>query len=139
MYYIHVNMYIISKYMKQLTNKVQGNYSMTKKQLKANRKRVKAWRKAHPIKNRRINRLHQTTWRDDNPGLNTHRVRLCQLKDYIPKGADLKAIERFYVNRPKNKEVDHIKAINGPRTGKHVISNLQYLTPKQNRRKSNKQ
>lgn len=45
-------------------------------------------------------------------------------------------IGRFYKNCPKGYEVDHIIPVS--KGGKHRLSNLQYLTMKENRKKSNK-
>jgi len=47
-----------------------------------------------------------------------------------------KAIGRFYKNCPKGYEVDHIYPI--AKGGKHTISNLQYLTAEENKRKGAK-
>ncbi len=47
-----------------------------------------------------------------------------------------KLIGRFYKNCPQGYEVDHIVPIS--KGGKHCLSNLQYLTKEENRRKSNK-
>jgi len=49
---------------------------------------------------------------------------------------DLKNIKNFYRNTPKGYEVDHIIPVS--RGGKHCLSNLQYLTPEENRRKFNR-
>ncbi len=45
-------------------------------------------------------------------------------------------IGRFYKNCPNGYEVDHIIPIS--RGGKHILSNLQYLTKEENKRKSYK-
>lgn len=45
-------------------------------------------------------------------------------------------IGNFYKNCPKGYEVDHIIPLS--RGGKHILSNLQYLTISENRRKYNK-
>ena len=45
-------------------------------------------------------------------------------------------IGKFYKNCPKGYEVDHIIPVS--KGGKHRLSNLQYLTKEDNRRKSNK-
>lgn len=49
---------------------------------------------------------------------------------------DLSAIKEFYRNCPDGYEVDHITPIS--KNGAHSISNLQYLTISENRKKSNK-
>lgn len=45
-------------------------------------------------------------------------------------------IRDFYYNCPEGYEVDHIVPIS--RGGKHCISNLQYLTPEENRKKASR-
>lgn len=45
-------------------------------------------------------------------------------------------IGRFYKNCPKGYEIDHIMPIS--RGGLHCLSNLQYLTKEENRRKGSK-
>ena len=46
------------------------------------------------------------------------------------------ALQEFYANCPKGYEVDHLIPIS--KGGLHSLSNLQYLTKSENRRKSNK-
>lgn len=64
-------------------------------------------------------------------------VRYMARKKYqTPVDEDLSALQEFYANCPKGYEVDHIIPIS--KGGKHALSNLQYLTKQENRRKSNK-
>lgn len=49
---------------------------------------------------------------------------------------ELKSIQKFYENCPEGYEVDHIYPIS--KGGYHVLSNLQYLTITENRKKQNK-
>ena len=57
-------------------------------------------------------------------------------KSQTPKNEDLSKIKDFYFNCPDGYEVDHIKPIS--KGGLHSLSNLQYLTISENRKKSNK-
>jgi 5-methylcytosine-specific restriction endonuclease McrA len=59
-----------------------------------------------------------------------------KLLSQTPIDADRKAIKEFYSNCPDGYEVDHIIPIS--KGGLHTLSNLQYLTISENRRKSNK-
>ncbi len=53
-----------------------------------------------------------------------------------PNDADLAAIKEFYRNCPQGYEVDHIIPIS--KGGLHTLSNLQYLTIRENRSKGSK-
>ena len=57
-------------------------------------------------------------------------------KDQTPLDADLKLIQKIYMECPEGYEVDHIIPIS--KGGLHHQDNLQYLPWKENRRKSNK-
>jgi hypothetical protein len=46
---------------------------------------------------------------------------------------EIENINDFYINCPPGYEVDHIQPI--AKGGKHVLSNLQYLTKEENRKK----
>ena len=59
-----------------------------------------------------------------------------KLKNQTPANVDKKALQEFYLNCPEGYEVDHIIPISNG--GMHCLSNLQYLTISENRRKSNK-
>ncbi len=57
-------------------------------------------------------------------------------KFQTPADEDLNAIKEFYLNCPVGYEVDHIIPIS--KGGLHSLSNLQYLTPRDNKRKNAK-
>ena len=69
-----------------------------------------------------------------------HRTRIQKL-DIIkrtPKWADLTAIRKFYNECPEGYHVDHIIPLKGKEvSGLHILSNLQYLSAKENLLKSN--
>lgn len=55
-----------------------------------------------------------------------------------PAWSDMGAIKAFYVKCPDGYQVDHIIPLNSDTvSGLHVLSNLQYLTPDENRLKGN--
>jgi 5-methylcytosine-specific restriction endonuclease McrA len=64
-----------------------------------------------------------------------HRY-VAKRKNQTPNDVDIKALQDFYLNCPVGYEVDHIIPIS--KGGLHCLSNLQYLTISENRRKSNK-
>jgi 5-methylcytosine-specific restriction endonuclease McrA len=59
-----------------------------------------------------------------------------RMKQQVVPGEDIKPIKDFYANCPPGYEVDHIIPLS--KGGLHTLSNLQYLTISENRRKSNK-
>jgi hypothetical protein len=67
------------------------------------------------------------------------RLRHCRIKEAMPQWVDKAAVVEVYRNCPEGYEVDHIVPLLGKNVcGLHVPWNLQYLTPQENRRKSNK-
>jgi 5-methylcytosine-specific restriction endonuclease McrA len=58
------------------------------------------------------------------------------VRNQTPPDANRKAIKEFYKNCPAGHEVDHIIPIS--KGGLHTMDNLQYLTIRENRCKSNK-
>ena len=61
---------------------------------------------------------------------------MAKRKNQTPDGVDIHELQAFYVNCPDGHEVDHIVPVS--KGGLHCLSNLQYLTVSENRRKSNK-
>ena len=59
-----------------------------------------------------------------------------RLKNQVVSGEDLCLIKEFYKNCPAGYEVDHIIPLS--KGGLHTLTNLQYLTITENRKKSNK-
>jgi len=70
--------------------------------------------------------IHNEAW---------HRY-MAKKKNQTPKDVNVKALQEFYLNCPVGYEVDHIVPIS--KGGLHTLSNLQYLTISENRKKSNK-
>ena len=61
---------------------------------------------------------------------------MAKRKNQTPTDTDIKSLQEFYMNCPPGYEVDHIIPIS--KGGLHCLSNLQYLTISENRKKSNK-
>jgi len=61
---------------------------------------------------------------------------MAKRKKQTPADVDVKALQQFYLNCPGGYEVDHIIPIS--KGGLHTLTNLQYLTISENRKKSNK-
>jgi phosphomannomutase len=86
-------------------------------------------------------KLKSRLWRANNP---RHRTALSTahkkvVKQRTPAWADKQKIIDFYKNCPKGCQVDHVIPLRGAIvSGFHIAENLQYLTAKENRNKSNK-
>lgn len=59
-----------------------------------------------------------------------------RMKKQVVEGEELGPIKEFYKNCPSGYEVDHIVPLS--KGGLHTLTNLQYLTVSENRKKSNK-
>lgn len=86
---------------------------------------------------------YNSTYRNTEKGRLDNRARASQhramLINRTPVWANTKAINEFYLKCPIGYEVDHTIPLNGKEvSGLHVLENLQYLTPEENRKKSNK-
>lgn len=69
--------------------------------------------------------------------MNEANARYMSRRKYqTPADEDITALQEFYANCPEGYEVDHIIPIS--KGGLHTLSNLQYLTKTENRKKSNK-
>jgi len=85
-------------------------------------------------------KLKARLWRANNKkhhlALTTAHKKV--VKQRTPAWANLQKIVEFYKNCPEGYQVDHIIPLRGKNvSGLHVVENLQYLTAKENRNKSN--
>lgn len=116
-------------------------YLLYKNWAKNNPDKVKQRSDKYYNKNKKLVMQKAMEYGRANPGKRRAQTRKRQmaLLQRIPKWADLKAILKFYENCPKGYEVDHIIPLRGKTvSGLHVLNNLQYLTPTENRSKGNK-
>ncbi len=89
------------------------------------------------IKEKRIGRFYCKACTKFH-GKKHSRARLRKLKKATPKWANLDKIKEIYINCPNGYEVDHVIPLNGSVvSGLHIENNLQYLSVKDNRMKSN--
>lgn len=106
-----------------------------------NRLEQRTRRLLNPEKIRERERIASRIRRQQSPAAKLAEVRKRQAAKLkrTPPWADFRAIREFYENCPPGYEVDHIVPLRGDRaSGLHVLSNLQYLTPKQNKTKGNR-
>jgi hypothetical protein len=85
-------------------------------------------------------KIQARQWRANNPrhhnALTTAHKKV--VKQRTPAWADMQKIVEFYKNCPEGHQVDHIIPLRGKTvSGLHIVENLQYLTAKENRNKSN--
>ena len=117
-------------------NKVKLN-RQSKKYYLANKLKIMAWQQRWVENNQEKSNAIKAAWKKRNPGLSHYYtvLRRMRIKNQIPENADLEAIRNFYKNCPKGMEVDHKMPIS--KGGPHVVYNLQYLSPAENRKKGN--
>jgi hypothetical protein len=113
----------------------QGKYYFNNKDL------INAKAKVYYYNNLEKIYLTKKKTRQKRRALDLAYVRLRQANKIkaTPKWANLEKIKQIYLNCPSGYHVDHIVPLNNSVVcGLHVESNLQYLTAKENMRKSNK-
>ncbi len=94
-------------------------------------------RKSNPKVKREASRNHYV----NNKEYYLHRNALRRANKFkaTPAWADINKIKEIYENCPKGMHVDHYYPLNSDWVcGLHTENNLQYLTPEQNKSKSNK-
>jgi 5-methylcytosine-specific restriction endonuclease McrA len=99
--------------------------------------RTNAWRD----KNKETHRARNETYRKRNLALMVAKVQKYRTAkiNALPSWVDVSELKKVYQNCPTGFHVDHIVPLRGKNvSGLHVPWNLQYLTPQDNQRKSNK-
>jgi len=105
------------------------------------RDEVRAHRRKHYAENKEQLSAYRAEYIKNHPWFNReassrHRATVLQR---TPKWVDYEALKEIFRNCPKDMVVDHIIPLRGKNvSGLHVPSNLQYLTPEENGKKSNK-
>jgi hypothetical protein len=95
------------------------------------------------IKNKRYMKKYSQKYSKTERGLGLRRATVARRRarklQATPTWSDKSKIYNIYKNTPKGFHVDHIVPLKGKNVcGLHVSWNLQYLTPAENRRKSNR-
>jgi len=106
--------------------------------LEKRRNKINSWNKDNPLKLKKSQKKYYET--DKGKYAISKRVfnRRSKFKEACEdlEWEEKQNIGRFYKNCPRGYEVDHIIPVS--KGGKHCLSNLQYLTHQENRRKSAK-
>jgi len=118
---------------------IKTNYKSSKEYDKKHPESCKARQAKYRLTQKSKDRIKR--WRERNPERNAYDTskRRKAVKRATPKWVNIDEIKLFYLNRPKDMQVDHIIPLQGlTSSGLHVPWNLQYLTPFQNASKKNK-
>lgn len=109
----------------------------SKKERERIRLKVSEWNNKNRDKLKKSIKKYSNTEKGKVARLKVTFLRKKWLHDGIEKlsWVDRKNIRAFYKNCPEGYEVDHIRPLS--RGGKHELSNLQYLTREENRKKGN--
>lgn len=101
--------------------------------------RKEKYRKINRLSINIYNSIHNKTVKGRINKLSRKKARNKRVRKATPKWVNKKDIINFYKNCPPGMHVDHIIPLNGVNvSGLHVPWNLQYLTAKENIKKSNK-
>lgn len=103
--------------------------------------KVREYRRLYYQENNERLREYRKNYIKENPWFNraaSSRKRAL-IRERMPAWADIEELKMFYKNCPEGMVVDHVVPLKGKNiSGLHIASNLQYLAPGDNTKKSNK-